>query len=644
MTHLRHGRPHRIRGWGLIRARNARLPQRRYMRLIHYTLTVFDSADENASLVILEEILVGAQISIVNRRREIMIKLPNDRMTVQLRTEKEFDAWSKAFSDAARIATDFYKIVSTRELGSGAFSTVFFGFDREDGHHVAIKIVDKSRCSRAELTYAETEARMMAYVRHNSIIQCRDIFDAPNVMHVIMEYMSDSTLEHRMLVNPMRFTESMAAIIMSHLLSALAYLESEGICHRDVKPDNILLSHSPDEILWPTTARLSDFGLSAFVESETELIDVVGTPHYVAPEVVTRNESDEFVGYGSPVDVWAAGVLMYWMLTGGLYPFDGEDPPAIFRAIRAAKLDLDVEEIGSVSDSAKSLLRGMLNPSPWTRLRASGAVVHPWLDVRHGATPLARYAIYHKDPLNRRAHMTIRTRLRAAVMAVIAIRAFCTSIDEGARKLRRRNLRSGGPCIELRPTKSALEAKMVRAPERPPIGADALGYNIGLFPSFTPKRRAKAGAPPVINATPTSMSATFGNWNSGTSNASSGCGGSGRTSTEICATVPEGRECRSEGGLSMVRGERFVRSRRGLLSTNGAKSCRTSKDSGDSRSSGTRTPSGERTLPGDQKRLESGVSSLKASAWGLFRSKTSGSSGAASFIKSSSPSSSAPGP
>lgn len=89
----------------------------------------------------------------------------------------------------------------------------------------------------------------MAYVGHNSIFQCRDIFDAPNVMHVITEYTSDSMLEHRMLINPMRFTEDMAAIIMSHLLSALAYLENEGICHCNVKPDNLLLSHLPDKML-----------------------------------------------------------------------------------------------------------------------------------------------------------------------------------------------------------------------------------------------------------------------------------------------------------------------------------------------------------------------------------------------------------
>lgn len=60
---------------------------------------------------------------------------------------------------------------------------------------------------------------------------------------------------------------------------------------------------------------------------------MVSTPHNVSPEVVTRNESDEFVGNSPPVDVLAAGALMYWMLTEGEYRFDGENPPAIFRAI-----------------------------------------------------------------------------------------------------------------------------------------------------------------------------------------------------------------------------------------------------------------------------------------------------------------------
>lgn len=498
MTHLRHGRPHRIRGWGLVKARGARLAQRRYMRLIHYTLTVFDAADEDNDLVLFEEILVGAEVTLANRRREIVVRFPADRFVVQLRTEKEFDAWSRAFRDAARVATHFYKLVETRELGAGAFSTVYFGFDRDDGHHVAIKVVDKTRCSRAELAHAETEARMMAYVRHLSIIQCRDIFDAPEAMHVVMEYMSGATLEQRMLALPpgkKAFPESIAATIMSHVLDALAYLESERVCHRDVKPDNILLSTLPKDALWATSARLSDFGLAAFVESDMDLTDIVGTPHYVAPEVISRDGDNERIGYGTQVDVWAAGILMYWMLTGGHMPFDGVDSAGIFKSIRAAQLDLSKEPWGSISADAKSLLKSLLHPRPYTRIRSTAARMHPWLRKAHVVLPVAGWAWEYRDTTVRKERLSGLGRFRSAIMAVMACNGFAEIVDVEYIALQKK---AQGERLKVQRIgkKASLEEKMQRAPERAPAGADGLGYNVGLIPSFVPKRRARAGVSP----------------------------------------------------------------------------------------------------------------------------------------------------
>lgn len=97
---------------------------------------------------------------------------------------------------------------------------------------------------------------------------------------------------------------------MGNVLSALAYLEGEGVSHRDVKLDNILLSPLKNDKLWEKSARLSDFGLASFGESDYELLDIVGTPHFVAPEVIMCDDYDEFVRYGPHVDVWAAGVMM----------------------------------------------------------------------------------------------------------------------------------------------------------------------------------------------------------------------------------------------------------------------------------------------------------------------------------------------
>lgn len=463
------------------------------MRLIHFTLTVFDSSDEEADLVVFEQVLVGSDVTIVKRRREIQVKFPADKFVVQLRTDKEFDAWRTAFVDAARVADKFYKIVSNRELGRGAFSTVFFGFDREDGHHVAVKVVDKTRCSRAEFTYAETEARMMAYVRHPSIVLCRDIFDAPDAMHVIMEYMSGSTLEQRMLSMPVTqrsFSEQTAATVMTHVLSALSYLERERICHRDIKPDNILLSTLANDALWPTSARLSDFGLAAFIETDIDLTHIVGTPHYVAPEVITRDETDnERLGYGPAVDVWASGIMMYWMLTGGEYPFDGPDSSSIFKSIRAGVLNLSTDPWNGISDDAKLLLRGLLHPNPLTRLRASSARVHPWLRRAHEVLPVCEAAHDLRGYKSRSA----RGRWRGAIRAVLAYNAFLETVDREAVAERRAARGERLKLMKIVGKKSSLGEKMTRAPERAPVGADGLGYNVGLIPSFAPKRRAKAG-------------------------------------------------------------------------------------------------------------------------------------------------------
>lgn len=499
MSHLRHGRLHRMRGWGLIRARGARLSQRRYMRLTHYTLEVLDSSDPDVALLVLSDVLVGASVAVNRRRLEIVVKFATDRFYVQLNTMREFQAWATAFRDAARVVNRYYKVVKERELGRGAFSTVYFGFDVETGDPFAIKVADKRHCTEEEKLCAETEARMMGYVRHPAIVQCVDIFDAPESMHVVMEWMTARTLEERMAEAPAPekiFTERGCATIMSHVLSALAYLEKEGICHRDIKPDNILLSTPHADRHWETTAKLSDFGFARFIETDVDLIGVAGTLTYVAPEVISRDPiDDQPLGYGTPVDVWAAGIMMYWMFTGGEFPFDGPDNGTLLKAIRAAVLDLEDGIWETVSDEAKELLRALLCPAPATRLRASAACVHPWLLNAYDTPPPARWARKYENAEKRRAKMNFRSLFRAAVSAVRATIRFLELVDEDAER-RRRVIRSEWLKNFGRTKKMSAGERMQRAPELAPVGADGLGYNVGIIPSFAPKRRARAGVSP----------------------------------------------------------------------------------------------------------------------------------------------------
>ncbi|CAN8062883.1 unnamed protein product [Agarophyton chilense] len=494
MTHLRHGRPHRIRGWALFRSRGARLAQRRYMRLLHYVLSVYDGADDLNDLLLFQAELFPSHVAASPRRKEIVVKLSDDKVVVTLRTDKEFDAWFAAFSDAARQFGDFYKLVDTKRLGTGAFSTVYFGFDKDDGHHVAVKYVDKTISSRIELSYAHTEVRMMAFVNHPCIVQCLDIFDSPASMYVVMPYMSANTLEQRMIDTPPKkrpLPESVAATIMSRLLDALAYLEAENICHRDVKPDNILLTAHPNENLWATTACLCDFGLAAFVDSETELTDIVGTPNYLAPEVISRHPHDnQRIGYGPPVDVWAAGVIMFWLLSGGQLPFDAPDSAMVLKNIRTRNLQLVADPWHRVSDDAKSLLCSLLHPNPRTRLRASAARVHPWLRHSQYVLPLTLRTLNYR----RTRSSSPRIRWRVAIIAVLSVESFAALVDEeriaDQEDLRRMHLERVAERRRVTQRRGEVTAK---APERAPAGADGLGYNVGLIPSFAPKRKAKAG-------------------------------------------------------------------------------------------------------------------------------------------------------
>ena len=501
LQRLKHGRPHRIRGWAAVRTKTSRITQRRYMKLHHYLLTITETPTDPTNDVFLEQVMTGAQVSNTSYKKEIIIRFANDKLTVNLRTDKEYHAWLTALTDATYTFQQFYTIRMDCKLGTGAFSTVYFCFDSNLGDHAAVKLIDKKQCSRAELQYSDTEARMMAFVQHQCIIPCLDIFDSPDTLHVVMTLMNGSTLEQRMLSLPpavRRFSEPIAATVMSRLLNALSYLEEKGICHRDVKPDNILLDTLPNDTLWPTTAKLSDFGLAAFIKSDNDLFDIVGTPNYVAPEIITRDDQfdDERPGYGCPVDVWASGIILFWMLTGGYLPFDGCDSATIFKQIRKGQLDLSNDLWTSVSLPAKDFLKSLLHSNPQTRLRASSACCHPWLLLAHQPLETTLIANRQESNISRKSLLSMRSRLRVIFFSTIAIIGFMRAGEppsvKRARLVRRRMEKTEMERIARMEAQQQKEEKFLRSTERAPVGADGLAYNIGLLPSFNAKRRLRA--------------------------------------------------------------------------------------------------------------------------------------------------------
>mmetsp|Transcript_7440 Transcript_7440/g.33079 ORF Transcript_7440/g.33079 Transcript_7440/m.33079 type:complete len:240 (-) Transcript_7440:2723-3442(-) len=200
---------------------------------------------------------------------------------------------------------------------------------------------------------------------------------------------------------------------MNDLFRGLTYLHSHNVVHRDIKPDNILCLRNTR----PYTCKLADFGLSNFIaeksitqrDSDLVFSSAVGTPLYVAPELIRRRQ------YGPPIDVWACGVIMYMMLSGKL-PFKASSKEELFRSILHKPVTFPDKYWHDISEEAKNLLRGLLQKDPKKRLPAGSALHHDWFSKSLPSLPL-NYKHEEGELSNHNRQADIRTAIRVVVLA-----------------------------------------------------------------------------------------------------------------------------------------------------------------------------------------------------------------------------------
>jgi serine/threonine protein kinase len=253
------------------------------------------------------------------------------------------------------------------ELGRGEFSVVFLGVHRKTGEKYAIKVIDKANVDVSRL---ESEVAILKKVQHPNIIALKEFFDTPKKLYLVMELVTGGELFQK-IVELGSYTEAVAAACVRNILSAVAYLHSQGIVHRDLKPTNLLLK-SPSDI---TEVKLADFGLSKIITGEP-LNTTCGTPIYVAPEVLAGE------GYDKAVDLWSVGVIMYILLCG-FPPFfdDGKNMARLFEQIMAGQFDYPEPYWSGISDEAKDLINHLLQVDPAKRYTAEKALQHPWIQT-----------------------------------------------------------------------------------------------------------------------------------------------------------------------------------------------------------------------------------------------------------------------
>ncbi|KAJ7177679.1 kinase-like domain-containing protein [Mycena filopes] len=271
-----------------------------------------------------------------------------------------------------------------RLLGSGTYAIVREAIHNTTGVVYACKIINKQLMEgREHLVRNEIAVLKLISSRHPNIVTLHDYFETRNNLYMCFDYCTGGELFDRICSKGSYYEPDAAGIVRS-VFVAVSYIHEANIVHRDLKPENLLF-RTPDET---ADIMIADFGLSRIIEEEklSLLTEVCGTPGYMAPEIF------EHTGHGKPVDVWAMGVVTYFLLAG-YTPFDRESPQAENDAIVAGDYKFEPAEYwANVSQTARDFITACLTVDPERRPTAAEALQHEWL-----ASPMTSFV---PDPMN----------------------------------------------------------------------------------------------------------------------------------------------------------------------------------------------------------------------------------------------------
>ncbi|KAG6506715.1 hypothetical protein ZIOFF_032042 [Zingiber officinale] len=269
-----------------------------------------------------------------------------------------------------------------REFGRGEFGVTYLCTDKKTGEHFACKSISKKKLrTTVDVEDVRREVEIMKHLpEHPHIVKLKDTYEDADSVHIVMELCEGGELFDRIVARG-HYTERAAAMVIKTIVEVVQHLlpkasiipldipncHQQGVMHRDLKPENFLFGNKKEN----APLKAIDFGLSVFFRPGERFEEIVGSPYYMAPEVLKRN-------YGPEIDVWSAGVILYILLCG-VPPFWAETEQGIAQAIILSAIDFKREPWPKISDNAKDLVRQMLNPDPKTRFTAPQVLDHPWL-------------------------------------------------------------------------------------------------------------------------------------------------------------------------------------------------------------------------------------------------------------------------
>ena len=262
------------------------------------------------------------------------------------------------------------------KIGQGNFGLVRKCIEKNTGKEYAVKIMDKNKIKKNDLQFIIQERNYMILIKHPNIVSLVQDFEDENFIYFVMEYFKGGDLAKYM----KRIKENMkeknleriAAKIIRIIAQGVEYLNQFGIVHRDLKPENIVFGIEDDI----KSIKIIDLGVAITLPFGQQSSDPIGTLAYISPEMFTHNP------YSYKVDVWAIGILLYWLVSGGILPFDDEknDEHIMGKKVVFMHQEYPEKYFGDKSKSLFNLIDKTLEKNPEKRINIHNFLDEEWLN------------------------------------------------------------------------------------------------------------------------------------------------------------------------------------------------------------------------------------------------------------------------
>jgi serine/threonine protein kinase len=272
--------------------------------------------------------------------------------------------------DALEIPLTFGRYSYLQTIGTGGCAVVVLVADSQTAQHMACKIVSKKRLADEQILRSFIqEIEIMQSLRHPHVVQFHEVLYTDALVYIIMEYCASGELIS-LLGQEAPLPCALRSQIICQLLTALAFLHANGIAHRDIKPDNILLDADKN-------VKLGDFGFSRRVNGAFLMQTPCGSPDYVAPEILLGKDYD-----GLKADIWSVGVVLFVLETGRI-PWTARSNTMLFQQITSGLFQIPI----SVARDVAEIIDHCLQVDPARRPSAFDLLASPYFKQVEAAVP-----------------------------------------------------------------------------------------------------------------------------------------------------------------------------------------------------------------------------------------------------------------